>query len=68
MITGKNSEHKMYWVGNNLGLGGAGILVAEKRTDKIYDVKHVNNRLMIIKLLIGKRNVAIASTRGWLRM
>ena len=27
LITGKNSEYKKYWVGNNLGLGGVGILV-----------------------------------------
>ena len=27
LITGKNIEYKMYWVGNNLGLGGARILV-----------------------------------------
>ena len=26
LITGKNSEYKMYWVGNVLGLGGVGIL------------------------------------------
>ena len=28
LITGKNVEYKMYWVGNNLGLGSVGILVA----------------------------------------
>ena len=34
----------MYWVGNNLGLGGVGILVTEKWIDRMFDVKHVNNR------------------------
>ena len=54
LITRKNSEYKMYWVGNNLGLGGAGILVAGKWIDKIFDVKFLNDRLIMIKLLIGK--------------
>ena len=62
LITRKNSEYKMYWVGNNLGLGGAGILVAGKWIDKIFDVKFLNDRLMMIKLLIGKRTIAIVST------
>ena len=51
----------MYWVGNNASLGGVGKLVAGKWIDKIFDVKHVN-RLMMIKLLINKRLVAIVST------
>ena len=54
LITRKNSEYKMCWVGNNLGLGGARILVAGKWIDKIFDVKFLNDRLMMIKLLIGK--------------
>ena len=62
LITRKNSKYKMYWVGNNLGLGGAKILVAGKWSDKIFDVKFLNDRLMMIKLLIGKRTVATVST------
>ena len=54
LITGKNCEYKIYWVGNNLGLGGVEILVAGNWIDKIFDIKHVNDRLMTIKLLIGK--------------
>ena len=45
----------------NFGLGGVRILVAMKQTDKIFDVKHVNDRLMMI-LLIGKKIVALLST------
>ena len=62
LITRKNSKYKMYWVENNLGLGGAKILVAGKWSDKIFDVKFLNDRLMMIKLLIGKRTIAIVST------
>ena len=50
----------MYWVGSNLGLIVVGILVAGKLMDKIFDVKCVNDRLMMIKLFIGEQIVAIA--------
>ena len=56
---------KIFWVGNKLGLGGIEILVARKWTDKIFDVKRVNDRLIMIKLLSDncyKQIVAIAST------
>ena len=54
LITGKNSEYKMYWVRNNLNLGGVGILVSGKWIDKIFEAKRVNDRLLKINLLIGK--------------
>lgn len=50
----------VFCFGNYFGLGGVRILVAMKQTDKIFDVKHVNDRLMI--LLIGKKIVARLST------
>ena len=37
LITGKDSEYKMFLVENNFGLGGVGILVARKWTDKIFN-------------------------------
>lgn len=61
LITGKDSEYKMFWIGKNTGLGGVGLLVARKWIDKIIDVKRVNDRLMMIKLLIGKTVAAIVS-------
>ena len=58
LTSGKNSECKMDWVGNKIGLPDVKMLVAGKWIDKIFDVKRVNDRWMI-KLLIGKLNVAI---------
>ena len=39
LIEGKNSRCKFFWVGNDKGTGGVGILVAEKWIDKIFDIK-----------------------------
>ena len=61
MVTGKESEYKIFWVGNNKGTGGVGLMVNKKWVDKVIDVKRVNDRLMLIKLMVGKRVVAVVS-------
>ena len=61
LITGKSCQYKMFWVGNNRGVGGVGILVHQKWIESIVDVKRVNDRLMMIKILIDKRVISIVS-------
>ena len=51
-ITGKNSRYKFFWFGNNQGTSGVGVLLAEKWVDKVYDIKRVSDRIMLIKLLV----------------
>ena len=58
-ITGKSSQYKLFWVGKDTGHGGVGILVSTKWVVKINEVNRVNDRLMMIKLLVDKRIVAI---------
>ena len=53
-ITGKDSRYKFFWVGNNQGTSGIGVLLAEKWVDKVYDIKRVSDRIMLIKLLVGR--------------
>lgn len=62
LITGRDSKYKMFWVGNNFGLGGVRIVVARNWIDKIFDMECVNDRLMMIKLFIGKQILAVVST------
>ena len=52
-ITGKYSRYKFFWVGNNQCTSGVGVLLAEKWVDKVYDIKRVSDRIMLIKLLVG---------------
>ena len=44
-ITGKDSRYKFFWVGNNQGTSGVGVLLAEKWVDKVYDIKRVSARI-----------------------
>ena len=51
----------MFWVGTDKGVGGAGILMAEKWVEVVFDVKRVSDRIMLIKLFIGESIVTILS-------
>ena len=53
-ITGKDSRYKFFWIGNNQGTSGVGVLLAEKWVDKVYDIKRVSDRIMLFKLLVGR--------------
>ena len=60
-LTGKDSRYKFFWVGNDQGTSGVGILLAEKWVEKVYDIKRVSDRIMLIKLLIGESIVTVLS-------
>ena len=59
--TGKDSRYKFFWVGNNQGTSGVGVLLAEKWVDKVYDIKRVSDRIMLIKLLVGEAVLMVLS-------
>ena len=61
MITGKDSRYKFFWVGNENGTGGVGILLAEKWLDKVFDIKHISDRILQIKPVVGDSVVSILS-------
>ena len=37
----KDFKYKFFWVGNNYGISGVGVLLDEKWIDKVYDIKQV---------------------------
>ena len=60
-IIGKDSRYKFFWVGNNQGTSGIGVLLAEKWVNKVYDIKRVSDRIMLIKLLVGEVVLTVLS-------
>ena len=62
MLTGKSSQYKLFWVGHDSGHGGVGVLVAARWVEHIIDVKRVDDRLMMVKFLVGKKAIAVVST------
>ena len=57
----KNSQHKLFWIGNETENGGFGIFIAKKWVEKVLEVKHIIDRLMMIKLQMNKRTVVVVS-------
>ena len=51
----------MLWIGNELGKGGVGVLLAEKWIDNVLDVKRVSDHLMMIKMIVGEVFVTVLS-------
>ncbi|XP_065321249.1 uncharacterized protein LOC135928721 [Gordionus sp. m RMFG-2023] len=55
-MIGKTSEkYKFFWQGGNDGKAGVGVLVAEKLVDKVVEVRRLDNQIMIIKMIIGRK-------------
>ena len=51
----------MFWVGNDKDLGCVRMLLAEKRVEAVFHVKHVLDRIMFIKLVAWKSIVTVLS-------
>ena len=49
-VEGKDSRCKMFRVENDKNMGAIVILLAEKWVEAVFDVKHVSDRIMFIKL------------------
>ena len=52
---------KFFWMGCDEGISGVGILVAEKWIDDVIEVKRINDRLMVLRVRIGKSVLNLVS-------
>ena len=52
-IEGKDSIYKLFWSGDQSGLGGVGILLAEKWIDAVLSVKRHRHLCMQLRFLVG---------------
>lgn len=53
-IEGKDSRYKFFWSGNDKSTGGVGVLLAEKWWEKVFEVLRVSDRILLLKMIIGK--------------
>ena len=54
-LTGKDSRMRFYWCGNADGRGGVGFMLAEKWADKVFSVVRVTDRILTLRLILGKQ-------------
>ena len=52
IIKGKDSRYKLFWSGNSKGTAGVGEFVAEKWIDKVFEVKGVSGRIILVKIIV----------------
>ena len=60
-IEGKDSRYKIFWVGNEKGTCGLGILLSEEWIEKVCDFNRVSDRTIMIKLAIDNKIITILS-------
>ena len=54
LIKGKDTKYKLYWCGNSTGLGGVAVLLHQKWTEKVFAVERISDRILLLKLIVGK--------------
>ena len=59
MIDGKNLMYKYFGSGLGNKFGGVGILLSEKWWENVYEVTRISDRIIAIRLVIGKKVFAI---------
>ena len=53
-IVGKDSRYKLFWSGNDNATGDVGVLLAEEWWEKVFEVVRVSDRIILIRMTIGK--------------
>ena len=61
LLGGKGMRYKFFWKGSKRGLGGVGIFAAEKYIDKVVEVRRVSDRVIVLKVLLGKTVLNVIS-------
>ena len=54
MLGANGRRYKFFWQGCNKGTAGVGMFIAERWIDSVVNVVRVNERIMYVKLVIGK--------------
>jgi exonuclease III len=53
-LGGDGRKYKFYWKGGEVGVSGVGVVVAEKYVDKVVEVRRVSDRLLVLRVVVGK--------------
>ena len=65
----KMGAYKLFWMGFEKGIHGIGMLVADKWIEKVLDVKCVSERLMVVRVIMGRSVLNLISVyapqTGW---
>ena len=57
----KLGRYKFFWMGREEGYHGVGVLVAEEWIEKVLDVKRWSERIMVLRVVVGRSVVNLIS-------
>jgi len=57
----KGRKYKLWWSGNNEGIGGFGILVKDEICERAVGVRRSGNRVMMVVMVFGEEVVRVIS-------
>ena len=60
----KGSRYKLYWQGCKEGTAGVGVFVAKKWVEYVIKVDRVSERIIMLKLAVGRRVINVISVYG----
>ena len=46
--------YKLFWRGGEKGIHGVGMLVADEWIEKVLDLKRVSERVMVVRVIVGR--------------
>ena len=55
LCPGPPKRYKLFWMGSEAKTEGVGIFVAEKWVDSVVSVERHNERIMVLKMVLGDR-------------
>ena len=61
IIKGKDSMYKLFWSENSKGTAGVGVSVAETWMEKLFEVKGVSDRIILVKIIVSKQVLSLLS-------
>jgi len=53
--------YKVFWAGCEEGVSGVGVLVAERWIDNVVEVRRVSERVIVVRLVVGKSVLNVVS-------
>ena len=62
ILKGKSCKYCFYYCAHQSGLGGTGMLLAENWADKVIEDQCISDRILLLKLIIGKAVLTLLST------
>ena len=69
--TRKMGAYKLFWMGCEKGIHGVGMLVADRWIEKVLDVNRVSERLMVVRMIVGRSvlnlNICLCSAGGMVK-